>query len=154
MKAMTKYFGEIDIDDEKVLDFPNGIIGFENLHKFAIIYDIDRGKEANISYLQSMEEPLLVLPVINPLVVLKEYNPIVEDALLEPLDMPKEDELLVLLAMTVPSDLTKMTVNMKAPFVINTRSKKGGQIIVENSDYQIRFPIYDILQSNKEKAGE
>lgn len=154
MKAMTKYFGEVDIAEDKVLDFPNGIIGFENLHKFAIIYDIDRGEEANVSYLQSLEEPLLVLPVMNPLVVLDQYNPMVEDEFLEPLGMPKEDELLVLLAMTVPSDLTKMTVNMKAPFVINTRLRKGAQIIVENTDYQIRFPIYDILQANKEKAGE
>lgn len=154
MKAMTKYFGEVDIEEEKVLEFPNGIIGFENLHKFAIIYDLDRGKDVNVSYLQSLEEPLLVLPVLNPLVVLDSYNPMIEDELLEPLDMPKEDEIMVLLSMTVPADLTKMTVNMKAPFVINTRTKKGGQIIVENTDYQIRYPIYDILQANKEKAGE
>lgn len=151
---MTKYFGEVDIAEDKVIEFPNGVIGFENLHKFAIIYDIDRGEEANVSYLQSLEEPLLVFPVMNPLVVLDQYNPMIEDELLMPLGMPKEDELLVLLAMTVPSDLTKMTVNMKAPFVINTRLRKGGQIIVENTDYQIRFPIYDILQANKEKAGE
>ncbi len=154
MKAMTKYFGEVDIEEDKVLEFPNGIIGFENLHKFAIIYDIERGKDVNVSYLQSLEEPLLVLPVLNPLVVLDSYNPMIEDELLVPLDMPKEDEIMVLLAMTVPADLTKMTVNMKAPFVINTRTKKGGQIIVENTDYQIRYPIYDILQANKEKAGE
>lgn len=154
MKAMTKYFGEVDIEEDKVLEFPNGIIGFENLHKFAIIYDIERGKDVNVSYLQSLEEPLLVLPVVNPLVVLDSYNPMIEDELLVPLDMPKEDEIMVLLAMTVPADLTKMTVNMKAPFVINTRTKKGGQIIVENTDYQIRYPIYDILQANKEKAGE
>lgn len=154
MKAMTKYFGEVDIEEDKVLEFPNGIIGFENLHKFAIIYDIERGKDVNVSYLQSLEEPLLVLPVLNPLVVLDSYNPMIEDELLVPLDMPKEDEIMVLLAMTVPADLTKMTVNMKAPFVINTRTKKGGQIIVENTDYQVRYPIYDILQANKEKAGE
>ncbi len=154
MKANTKYFGEVDIEDDKVLDFPNGIIGFENLHKFAIIYDLDRGPEANLSYLQSLEEPLLVLPVVNPLVVLDDYNPMIEDEFLVPLDMPGEEEIMVLLSMTVPPDITKMTVNMKAPFVINTRTRKGGQIIVENTDYQIRFPVYDILQANKEKAGD
>lgn len=154
MKAMTKYFGEVDIAEDKVLDFPNGIIGFEDLHKFAIIYDIDRGVETNVSYLQSLEEPRVVFPIMNPLVVLEQYNPMIEDELLAPLGMPKEDELLVFLTMTVPSDLTKMTVNMKAPFVINTTLKKGGQIIVENTDYEVRFPIYDILQANKEKAGE
>ncbi len=154
MKAMTKFFGEVDIEDTRILDFPNGIIGFEHLHKYAIIYDIERGKDANLGYLQSMEEPLLVLPVVNPLVVLDEYNPMIEDALLEPIDMPKEEELLVLLSMAVPSDLTRMSVNMKAPFVINTRTRKGAQIIVENTDYKIHFPVYDILKDNKKKAGE
>lgn len=152
MKANTKFFGEVDIADDKVLEFPNGIIGFENLRKFAIIYDIDKGPEVNLSYLQSLEEPLLAIPAVNPLVVLDNYNPMIEDSFLEPLDNPGEEDLMVLLAMTVPPDLTKMTVNMKAPFIINTRTRKGGQIIVENSDYKVRFPVYDILQANKERA--
>lgn len=154
MRANTKYFGEVDIEDEKVLEFPNGIIGFENLRKFAIIYDLEKGSDVAVSYLQSLEEPLLALPVVNPLVVLDSYNPMIEDELLKAVDMPTDEEILVLLAMTVPSDITKMTVNMKAPFVVNTTTKKGGQIIVENTDYEVRYPIYDILQANKEKAGE
>lgn len=154
MKANTKFFGEVDIEDDKVLEFPNGIVGFENLRKFAIIYDIEKGSDVNVSYLQSLEEPLLALPVVNPLVVLDDYNPTIEDELLKPLGNPSDEDIMVLLAMTVPADLTKMTVNQKAPFVINTKSRQGGQIIVENTDYQVRFPIYDILQAKKEKAGE
>ena len=64
MVAQTRLFGEITIEDDKVLDFPNGIIGIEDKHKFAIIYDADRGSDTAIRWLQSMEDPYLALPVL------------------------------------------------------------------------------------------
>ena len=66
MLVKTKFFGEVEIDDSKVLDFPNGIIGFEDFRKYAIIYDIEDDSESKISWLQSLEEPALALPVVNP----------------------------------------------------------------------------------------
>lgn len=154
MIAETKYFGTIDIGEDKLLDFPNGIIGFPDLRKFTIIYDLEKGYESGISWLQSMEEPLLALPIVDPLYIMTSYNPMIEDELLKPLDSPEGEDMLVLLALTVPSDITKMTANMKAPFIINTKTKKGGQIIVENDDYQIKFNVYEAIEQKKQKAGE
>lgn len=154
MKANTKYFGEVEIEDDKILEFPNGIIGFESLRKFAIIYDVEKGENVNVSFLQSMEEPLLVIPVMNPLVVKEDYNPTVDDELLKPIGDPSDEDMMVVVSMTVPADIKKMTVNLKAPFIINTKDRQGAQIIVDNPEYEIRFPIYDILEANKQKAGE
>lgn len=58
-----------------------------------------------------------------------------------------------MVTVTVPSDLTKMSVNLCGPIVINSSTRKAVQIIVEGEDYQVKFPIYDILK-NKKKAGE
>ena len=55
MVAETKFFGTIDIEDDKIINFPNGIIGFENLKNFALIYDSEREERSKISWLQSME---------------------------------------------------------------------------------------------------
>ena len=77
MVAETKFFGKIDIEDDKIIEFPMGIIGFENLKKFALIYDSEKEKRSKISWLQSMEEPLMVLPVINPIDITEEYTPII-----------------------------------------------------------------------------
>lgn len=57
MVAETRLFGTVDIAEDKILEFPMGLIGFENLKKFAIIYDSDREERSKISWLQSMEEP-------------------------------------------------------------------------------------------------
>ena len=60
-----------------------GLIGFENLKKFAIIYDSDREERSKISWLQSMEEPALALPIIHPSELIDDYGPIVEDELMK-----------------------------------------------------------------------
>ena len=154
MKVLTKFFGEVELDDNKVLDFPNGIIGFEDFKKYAILYDEENEEEKRISWLQSLEEPKLALPVIDPLAIMSEYTPMIEDELLKPLGDSADEDLLVLLAMTVPSDMTKVTANMKAPFIINAATCKGAQIIVDNADYPVKFNVYESVQKMKEKAGE
>lgn len=154
MRVQTKFFGEVDIEDEKIIDFPSGIIGFENFNKFTIIYDIDNESQTRISWLQSVEEPALALPVIDPLAIVPEYIPMIEDELLAPLGNPADEDLLFLLVMTVPADMTKVTANMKAPVIINAEQKKGVQLIVENADYPVKFNVYESVQKMKEKAGE
>ena len=154
MVVNTKFFGEFDIDDAKVLDFPHGIIGFEDYRKFAIIYDVDDEGESKISWLQSLEESTLALPVVDPLAIVKEYSPMIEDELLKPLGNPADEDLLCLLVMTVPSDMTKVTANMKAPVIINSKTNKGVQLIVDNADYPVKFNVYESVQKMKKEAGE
>lgn len=154
MRVQTKFFGEVELDDNKVIEFPNGIIGFEDFKKFAILYDIEDDRDTKISWLQSLEEPTLALPVVDPLAVTTEYAPVIEDELLKPLGNPADEDLLFLLVMTVPSDMTKVTANMKAPVIISTEERKGVQLIVDNADYPVKFNVYESVQKMKEKAGE
>ncbi|MCM1231308.1 MAG: flagellar assembly protein FliW [Ruminococcus flavefaciens] len=151
MRIETKVFGEIEIADEKIIHFPSGIIGFPYLVDFALVHDVEKGSGA-IHWLQSVQEPAFALPVMDPLIVCPDYNPEIDDELLEPIGKLEEEELLVLVTVTVPSDLTKMTVNLKGPIIINAAEKKACQVIIEGDDYAVKFPIYDIL--NAKKAGE
>ena len=152
MRIETKIFGEIDIDEEKILHFANGIIGFPDLKDFALMYDAEKGEKSNIRWLQSLQEPAFAMPVLDPLAVKPDYNPEVEDELLKPIGELNPDEMLVLVTLTVPKDITKMSVNLCAPIVIHTESRKACQIIVDNEKYPVKYMIYDILQ--KKKAGE
>lgn len=154
MLVKTKFFGEVELDDNKVLTFPNGIIGFEAFKKFAILYDIDNESETRISWLQSLEEPALALPVVDPLAIVADYAPMVEDELLKPLGNPADEDLLFLLVMTVPSDMTKVTANLKAPIIINAEKCVGVQLIVDNADYPVKYNVYESVQRMKERAGE
>ncbi|MBQ3517235.1 MAG: flagellar assembly protein FliW [Lachnospiraceae bacterium] len=151
MVINTRLFGEVTIDDNKMIYFPGGIVGFPDMKDFALIHDSEDGKEGSIHWLQSVQEPNFAMPVIDPLRVKTDYNPEADDELLSTIGEINPDELLVLVTITVPSDLTKMTVNLMAPFVINVATRKACQVIVDG--YEIKFPIYDILQKMK-KEGE
>lgn len=154
MLIKTKHFGEIELDENKVITFEQGIMGFEDNKRFTILYDLEEGDKATISWLQSLDEPGLALPVVSPLSVMPDYNPIVEDEFLIPLGELTDENIIILLTLTVPSDLTKMSTNLKAPFIINSDSCKGCQIIVENKDYPIKYNVYDVVQKLKEEKGE
>jgi flagellar assembly factor FliW len=153
MVAETKFFGTVDIEDEKIIEFPMGIIGFENLKKFALIYDSEREERSKISWLQSMEEPLMVLPVINPIDITENYNPVIEDELMKIIGDPADEDVLIFTSMSIPSDLTKMTANFKAPFIINTVDRKAIQVIVENEDYPVKYNVYEAIERLKAKEG-
>ena len=153
MQITTKVFGEITIDDEKIIHFPNGIIGFPELTDFAMIHDEEKGTDT-IHWLQSLQEPAFAMPVMDPLIVCPDYNPEVDDELLNSIGEIVPEELLVMVTVTVPKDIKNMTVNLKGPMVINAAQRKATKVIVEGDEYPVKFPIYDILNKNKEKAGE
>lgn len=138
MQIETKYFGQINIGEDKILHFEDGLFGFEEYKDYTILFDSEGGEDALFSWLQSTTEKSLAFPVVNPLRVKADYDPIVEDALLQSLGEFAEDDMLVLLLATVPADVKKASVNMKAPLVINAGTRKGIQIIAENSDYEIK----------------
>jgi len=149
MKVTTKNFGEIEIADDKIIVFENGIVGFPELTQFALVHDEEKGENAGIRWMQSMQEPAFAMPVMDPLVVKEDYNPEVNDEILEPVGNITPDNMLVLVTVTVPSDLTKMTVNLRGPIVINAEEKKACQIIVDGEEYPVKYPIYEILQARK-----
>lgn len=153
MKAATRLFGEIEIDESKIITFEDGIIGFPDMKKFTLIFDEEKEDRPSISWLQSMDEPEIAFPVMDPLFVCEVYNPSVEDELLKNLGTIKEDNLYVLVTVTVPQDIKELAVNLKAPIVINTDTRKASQIIVED-DLPVRYRIYEILEEAKKKAGE
>lgn len=149
MKLNTKIFGEVEIADDKIITFENGIIGFPDLKHFTLLHDEEKGTGAGIRFLQSIEEPAFAMPVMDPLLVKPDYDPQVDDELLASAGHLTADNILVLVTVTVPSDLTKMCVNLQGPFVINVEERKACQIIVEGGQYPVKFPIYDILQAGK-----
>jgi flagellar assembly factor FliW len=151
MKLTTRIFGEVEIDDSKIIVFPNGIIGFPDLRKFTLMRDEEQAANT-IQWLQSIDEPNFAMPVMDPLIVCPDYKPMVDKTEVEAIGDLDDQDILVLVTVTVPHDLTKMTVNLKGPFIINTKDMKASQTIIDNDDYPVKFQIYDILQKNKEKG--
>ncbi len=152
MEVTTRLFGKIDLDDEKIIEFPGGIVGFPDMKRFALLHDSEKSDGSGLGFLQSLDEPAFDMPVMNPLIVKPDYNPVIEDDLLTPLGELTSTDTVLLVTVTVPHDLKKMTVNLMAPIIINAATKKGAQLILNDNSCEIRFPIYDILAKAKEEA--
>ena len=149
MRAETRLFGEIDIAEDKIITLQNGMIGFPDLQKFALIYDEEKGrKETSIMWLQSMEDPATAFPVVHPNAVKPDYNPTVSDELLASLGRLNEENAFVLVTVTASADVKQTTVNLKAPVIVNSETRVGCQMIVED-DYPVKFKVYDALNGNQ-----
>lgn len=150
MEVKTRLFGDIKIEEDKIIRFVNGLVGFHELKDFALIHDGDSEGGKGIQWLQSMQDGNFAIPVVNPLQILDNYDPVVEDELLAPLGELAAEDMLVLVTITVPSDITKMTVNLKGPIVINAKNCMACQVIAENEGLEVKYPVYDILKAKKE----
>ncbi|MCR5525772.1 MAG: flagellar assembly protein FliW [Lachnospiraceae bacterium] len=153
MEVNTRLFGSVIIEDDRIITFPKGIVGFPNMTKFALMYDSEKSDGKSLQFLVSLDEPEFSLPVLDPKIVSPDYDPVVEDELIMPLG-GFEEGALVLVTVAVPHDLTKMTVNLMAPIIIDIKTRNAAQIILNDDSYQIKFPIYDILAQAKEEAGK
>lgn len=149
MKADTRLFGEIDIEEEKLITLAGGMIGFPHLQKFALIFDEEKGrKERAIMWLQSMDEPQVAFPVMHPNEIKPDYNPTVNDELLKPLGDLSDENTYILVTVTATKDVKDTSINLKAPIVINTENRQGCQIIVED-DYPVKYKICEAIQDKK-----
>ncbi len=152
MLIETKNFGTIDIDESLIYDFDGGILGFEQLRKFTIVESDD--ENSPFLWLQSIEEPAISFIIMDVYKFMPDYNPLVFDDDLVSLGEITDDSLLIYNIVVVPTAVSKMSVNLKAPIVINMENKKGKQVIVKNEEYPIKYFFYEELKKKKENGGE
>lgn len=152
MEILTRHFGNVDIDENKVVEFKEGIFGFDKLSKFIVLYD--GGEEGNpFAWLQSLEDKDICLPMVNPMAWYTNYAPDIDDEKIASIGELNQEVLDVYTIVVIPEDIKKMTTNLRAPILINRSTKKGLQTIVNDEEYDIRHNLYDQLEKLK-KAGE
>lgn len=146
----TRVFGEIAIEEDKIIRFEHGILGFPDLKDFTLVFDKEKGADSSIKWLQSIQEPGFAMPVMNPELVMPDYVPVFDRELLKPLgDNLDSENIMIFVTVTVPKDVKKTTVNLKAPIIISIEERKAVQLICDDDKYSIRYAVYDALMSQK-----
>ena len=126
MRAKTRIFGEIDIPQDKIITMEKGMIGFSELKNYTLIYNSEKENDKkSIMWLQSMDDGDIAFPVMTPDIIMPDYKPTVNEELLAPLGDLNEENMYVIVTVNVPSDITKIACNLKAPIVVNTDSNKA-----------------------------
>lgn len=153
MVIKTTTFGDLEIDEEKIITFREGIPGFENLKRFIIVI-LDQTRPFH--WLQAIDDDIS-LPLINPFDVVADYAPVVDDQIFAELGLEREEDLLVLAVSVIPREVTRMTANLAAPILINIKTNVGRQVLTDGGEYQIRQPIFEtvcrLMQGGSTDAG-
>lgn len=141
---MSTRFGELEVDEEIVITFPEGLIGFEQCRRFVVV----RHEESSaFRWLQSLDMPAVAFPIIEPNQVRPDYAPTIGDADARALDLDSDTHALLFTIVTVPpGQPQEMTVNLLGPLVINVLTRRGRQVIVQDEDYTTRHRVVDELQ--------
>ena len=115
--------------------------------KFTLMFDLDNSSPSGLNFLVSLDEPAFMMPVVPAIAVKPDYSPSITADIEKAIGPLTEDNLLILVTMTIPSDITQMTVNLNAPIIVNDESRKAIQAMVENDGYDIKYPIYESLKN-------
>ena len=131
----TRYFGEIPFADEDVLSFPRGMPAFEERRDWILLDD----GESPIRWLQSIDEGGPALPVTAPDVVMPDYNARISEDDLELVGAPEASDLVLLAVLSVPEvEPWRMTVDLRAPILVNIRTRRAVQVIALDEEYSVR----------------
>jgi flagellar assembly factor FliW len=138
MQIQTINFGLLDVPAEKIISFKEGLPGFPNIHRFAVL-ELDDLKP--FQYLQALDDPPITLFIINPFVIDPTYEFRLMDSDMEDIHSTNSAELAVYAVATIPEDPNEATLNLMAPIVINDRERCGKQVILHESKYSVKHPL-------------
>lgn len=140
MKIKTTNFGEIEIEKDKIIYFPEGIPAFEEEKEFVIILNDD--KENPFHWLQSVKNPKLSFIILNPFEIFNDYDILLPETAINKLKIENKEDVAIYTIVVIPEDITKMTTNLLGPIVINTKEKLGKQVILDDNRYTTKHFIF------------
>lgn len=138
MLVETKYLGELEVDEEKIIHFASGLPGFLDEKKFAVL-DIP-GNEL-LQILQSIQTPNLAFFVTNPHYFYESYEFKLDEHIIDALQITEEKEIVILSIMTIKDPFHTSTINLQAPIIINSKKKSGKQYILNDEKYTMKAKI-------------
>ena len=125
MKFNTSRFGELEVQEEKIINFPSGLVGLPNLNRFILIDH----KDSALKWLQSVDDPDMAFIVVSPSLIVAEYSLELEKSVKKHIQLENEDDLDVLVTMRVSGE--DVIANFQGPIAINSRAMKGVQVVLD-----------------------
>ena len=143
MIVQTSRFGAVEITNDDLISFPEGLLGFADLKKFVLLDDpIDE----IFAWLQCVDDGQIAFAVLEPELFVPNYKVQLSRHDMEALLVDDERPARFFSIVTIPEDPTLMTANLKAPIVLNPCGRIGRQCVLQDNSLAIREPIFSRLQ--------
>ena len=145
MKVMSTRFGQIEVDQQRLLKFPKGLLGFPDICDYTLL---QTNNEGNFFWLQSVDRPEVAFVVCDPLLFVPDYQVSVKPEDYELLDLTSMNQAQVLVIVN-KIDQT-LTANLQGPLVINAVNRRGRQLVLPEKKYSTRHPLIDLNAARKQ----
>jgi flagellar assembly factor FliW len=133
MKIESQRFGTMDVAEDQLIRFADGMIGFPEEKEYVLLA---HGKSDSIAWLQSTENAALAFPVVSAHDVTTSYNGL--DALIDAAGLGSSREDVAVMAVLSAPPNGPATINLVAPIVVNATTRNGAQILLDNSRFSTR----------------
>ena len=146
-KVNTLRFGEIEVEEDKIVHFEHGIPAFDEEHEFLIIpYD----EESPYVFLQSLNTPDLAFLMTMPFVFFPDYEFEIDDETQARLGITKQEDMLVYTLLTISGGRVQdMTANLMAPVLINAQNMQAVQLVLDKSRYTTKHRLFPEKKEDK-----
>lgn len=135
MNVSSQRFGALEIGEEQVLQFPEGLIGFPNEREFVLIPHNSTGF---LAWLQSTRSPAIALPVVSAHAFASKYPDVSIEGATTALGLGNDsDDVALMVVLSAPQG-QPATVNLLAPILVNVATRRGAQIILDGSRFSTR----------------
>ncbi len=151
MLIHTVNFGDLEVPEDKVISFKEGLPGFPQIHRFAVL-EMEELKP--FQYLQALDDPPISLFIINPFLIDPTYEFRLTESDMEDVNSKSPAEMMVYAVATIPEDPNSATLNLMAPIVINEKDRCGKQVILHDSKYSVKHPLFNSGVQSETKAQE
>ena len=140
-KVYTKRFGEIEIEEEKIIRFPHGILGFPGIKRYIVLNHLNK-PDIPFKWLQAVDNPDLAFVITDPVVFRPDYTPVINQQDLKELGIINLSDRGIIAIVTIPQgNPENMTANLQGPIVVNLRTREAKQIVLTGEEYQVRSPL-------------
>jgi flagellar assembly factor FliW len=129
-------FGSLDISDDAVIEFPNGLIGLGG-SRYVLIA---REESAPFLWLHSVDDPSLAIPVTNPWQFFASFEVEISDSEAQRIGVSDPSEAEVLVTVRAGESIEDFRANLRAPILIS--GGRGHQVINEVKDTSVRAPLF------------
>ena len=139
-KIYTSRFGEIEVDEKKIVYFKDGIPAFEDEHEFVILpYE----EESPYYFMQSLTSPDLAFLLTIPFLFFNDYTFEIDDETVRELDIKDSENVFYYSMVTIPNgSIRYMTANLLAPIVLNGANMQAKQVVLEKSNYTTKHRLF------------
>ena len=137
MKVETSRFGTLDISEEEIIRFPEGLYGFEKETEFTLL-PFNPNVESPMEWMQSLKSTHLAFVVTDPYLYQPDYKLKLSEEDNKRVELEEGDQYLTRAIVTIPKNYSEMTANLIAPLVINKDKGVARQFVLTNMDYDTR----------------